>query len=150
MKYNDNGEYKDIYVKTFDTLPIGAIVEYSGATIPSGWTEVADPNTYSTTEEVRVGTWIDGKPLYRKVYIFPTLANTGNVSVNIDNTFKVQKYDIYVENPNNFKFKLPVMGTNYISSFMDYTSNKLTIQTTSDRTAFTNNYAIIEYTKTTD
>ena len=40
MKYNDNGEYKDIYVKAFDTLPIGTEVDYDGETVPSGWEEV--------------------------------------------------------------------------------------------------------------
>ena len=40
MKYNDNGEYKDIYVKAFDTLPVGTEVDYDGETVPSGWTEV--------------------------------------------------------------------------------------------------------------
>lgn len=42
MKYNDNGEYKDIYVKTFDTLPIGTEVDYDGETVPAGWTEVSN------------------------------------------------------------------------------------------------------------
>ena len=42
MKYNDNGEYKDIYIKSFDTLPVGTEVDYDGETVPSGWTEVDD------------------------------------------------------------------------------------------------------------
>ena len=42
MKYNDNGTYKDIYVKTFDTLPVGTIVDYDGETVPSGYEEVSD------------------------------------------------------------------------------------------------------------
>lgn len=41
MKYNDNGTYEDIYVKTFDTLPVGTEVDYDGNTVPSGWSEVA-------------------------------------------------------------------------------------------------------------
>lgn len=40
MKYNDNGEYKDIYVKAFDTLPIGTEVDFDGNTVPTGWTQV--------------------------------------------------------------------------------------------------------------
>ena len=40
MKYNDNGEYKDIYAKAFDTLPIGTEVDYDGETAPTGWTEI--------------------------------------------------------------------------------------------------------------
>ena len=40
MKYNDNGEYKDIYIKTFDTLPVGTEVDYDGETVPNGWSEI--------------------------------------------------------------------------------------------------------------
>ena len=42
MKYNDNGEYKDIYVKSLDTLPVGTEVDFDGNEVPSGWTEVED------------------------------------------------------------------------------------------------------------
>lgn len=76
MKYNDNGEYKDIYVKSFDTLPVGTEVDYDGDTAPTGWTEVADPNTYSTNE-VRIGTWVNGKPIYKKTFNFNVPAHTG-------------------------------------------------------------------------
>ena len=48
MKYNDNGTYKDIYIKSFDTLPVGTEVDYDGQTVPSGWTEVDE-----------VSEWID-------------------------------------------------------------------------------------------
>lgn len=44
MKYNDNGEYKDIYVKAFDTLPVGTEVDYDGNTAPTGWIEVPSKN----------------------------------------------------------------------------------------------------------
>lgn len=53
MKYNDNGTYKDIYVKTFDTLPIGTEVDYDGQTVPSGWEEV--DNVLYTTPDTIVG-----------------------------------------------------------------------------------------------
>lgn len=42
MKYNDNGTYKDIYVKSFDTLPVGTEVDYDGSVVPSGWTDTTD------------------------------------------------------------------------------------------------------------
>ena len=58
--------FTDLVVKVGDTLPIGTEVDYDGQTAPAGWQEVDDPNVYSTTE-TKVGTWIDGKPLYRKV-----------------------------------------------------------------------------------
>ena len=55
MKYNDNGTYKDIYVKTFDTLPVGAIVEYSGSTIPSGWTDIGNNQIQKTSQYIEGG-----------------------------------------------------------------------------------------------
>lgn len=72
MKYNDNGEYKDIYIKTFDTLPVGTEVDYDGETVPEGWSEVQD---YSTSEIDTGKVWINGKKIYRKV-ISDTLGNT--------------------------------------------------------------------------
>lgn len=64
MKYNDDGTYKDIYVKSYDTLPIGAEFDYNGETVPSGYVQVAD---YSTNEIDTGKVWIDGKKIYRKV-----------------------------------------------------------------------------------
>lgn len=51
---------------TGDTLPIGAIVEYDGTTVPEGYEEITEIG-YSTTERKTGETWINGKPLYRKV-----------------------------------------------------------------------------------
>ena len=49
MKYNDNGTYKDIYVKTFDTLPIGAELDYDGERVPSGYVQVEAYKILGTT-----------------------------------------------------------------------------------------------------
>lgn len=45
MKYNNNGEWKDIIVKATDTLPIGTEVDYNGTDVPDGWEEVEDTVT---------------------------------------------------------------------------------------------------------
>lgn len=42
MKYNDDGTIKEVKVKSFDTLPVGAEVDYDGSVVPDGWTEVSD------------------------------------------------------------------------------------------------------------
>lgn len=49
-----------------DSLPIGAIFDYDGNTVPSGYEEVQDDNVFSSEETV-IGTWFD-KPLYRRVF----------------------------------------------------------------------------------
>lgn len=46
--------------------------------------DVTDPYTYSTSETI-IGTWIDGKPIYRKTFEFANLTPTANNSVNIGN-----------------------------------------------------------------
>ena len=46
-----------------------------------------NPSNHYSTEEKRIGTWIDGKPLYQKTYIstIPTGADSGNVNIVTDN-----------------------------------------------------------------
>lgn len=73
LKYKDpiTGDWIELSNAVGDTLPIGAIVEYDGTTVPSNWEKV---NDYST-EEVKTGeTWIDGKPIYKKTIQFTTSA----------------------------------------------------------------------------
>lgn len=64
MKYNDNGTYKDIYVKAFDTLPVGTEVDYDGSVVPDGWTEV---EVESGTINVANTTQASGSIVYYKV-----------------------------------------------------------------------------------
>lgn len=40
VKYNDNGEVKEIKTKIGDSLPIGSVVEIADGTIPDGWSRV--------------------------------------------------------------------------------------------------------------
>lgn len=55
----DTGNFKKIYVKALDSLPVGAEIDVADdSDIPVGWEETGDPNEYSTTEK-RVGTWIN-------------------------------------------------------------------------------------------
>lgn len=87
------------------------------------------------------------------VVTVPQLANNGSVYVVLDRSFNIVDYNVIINNPTiGFKFKLPLVGSNYITTYMwdDTFQLRLVVQTTGDRTAFTDNYAIIEYTKTTD
>lgn len=156
MKYNDNGTVKEIKVKSFDTLPVGTEVDYDGSIVPSGWTEVADPNTYSTNE-IKIGTWIDGKPLYRKVIqtTIPTSGNNQNVS--FQNNVAIMK------SVSGFALQSASGGVNLILPYISM-SNSWSIYAYYNRanqelviensgTSFMNNatcYLIAEYTKTTD
>lgn len=48
MKYRDpdTKELKDIYCKTYDTVPIDTIVDFEGDTIPEGWEEISSSEDY--------------------------------------------------------------------------------------------------------
>lgn len=151
MKYNDNGEYKDIYVKAFDTLPVNSQVRYAGDTIPEGWQQTLD---YST-DEVKTGElWIDGKPLYRKVFNFnsPSDTNTTNVATISDLHIDTLVRDYFSINT----------GSNITTSSNNTNATihiRLNYNNTGDYIAMTiinaaynskPTYVTLEYTKTTD
>lgn len=139
MKYNDNGEYKDIYIKTFDTLPVGTEVDYDGETVPDGWTQVSD---YSTNEIDTGKLWINGNAIYRKCYqitksttevIIDTISNLSIVTrcntyltrndgyKNIDNFYggTSDKGTTYVDPNNNIKYNSSYNGT--LDVVLEYT-----------------------------
>ena len=65
----------------WNALPIAQKATYSTVCITDdGEGDSRSENTYSTTEQV-VGKWIDGKPIYRKVFLFNTLPTNGTVLV---------------------------------------------------------------------
>ena len=56
-------------IPDYDGLPVGSEIDFDGTStdIPTGWEETTDPESYSTDEVKTNKTWIDGKPIYRKV-----------------------------------------------------------------------------------
>ena len=125
-------------------------ITQSGSDISLDFTQnaVANKNIYSTSE-TRIGKWIDGKPLYRKVLTLETLNNNGETRANYDSSYLIKKFEIFVSS-SSITFTLPLAGSNYINCFNEKQNHYISVQTSSDRTAFTDNYVIIEYTKTTD
>ena len=111
-------------------------------------------NTYSTTE-TRVGTWIDGKPVYRKVVDCGALPNasTKNIAHGISNLNTVTSFQAIAKSPSSNAW-LPIPATSpanviyHVSIYM--TNTNIVINTGDNKTAYTQTYAIIEYTKTTD
>ena len=107
---------------------------------------------YSTTEKI-IGTWIDGKPIYRKVlnvgtvttqktYITHNIANLGKL-VNLYGTFN---------RDDNAQQIMPGNYTNWETYLYDATSEYFTINFSANQWS-RNPYDIVivmEYTKTTD
>jgi len=107
--------------------------------------------TYSTTEQV-VGTWINNKPVYRKVVELGALPDNSQKTVphNIANLGTVVSLRGMTTGDN--KFPIPESRT---SLYLDYqvglwcNSTNIVVETGNDRTS-TSAFAVIEYTKTTD
>lgn len=52
MKFRDlDGQFKDIVLKTGDTLPVGSVVEYEGSTPPAGWIKQSDGGSVIVSNE---------------------------------------------------------------------------------------------------
>ena len=106
-------------------------------------------NTYSTDETI-IGTWIDGKPLYRLV-VQANITNS-SCSITMSNNIKdvVKMSGIFKQSIGN-TVPLPqyTSNTNYEFMYHDVSSNTLVIKTGS---GFSTGQAIVfvEYTKTTD
>lgn len=107
---------------------------------------------YSTDEQV-VGTWIDGKPIYRKVIDFGYLPNNTSryVSHGISNLKNIISAKGQANRPESSgvtfaSIPIPNAGNNYVQ--LDV-SDTIGITTNSNRIAFYG-YVFLEYTKTTD
>lgn len=115
---------------------------------------VDEKNTYSTSEKV-VGTWIDGKPIYRKVIDFGELPNAGfqNVAHNIKGLDSVICLRGIAKTTTNNFYPIPFVGNgamfNNATATMRINATEVTIATTTDVSSHTA-YVILEYTKTTD
>ena len=154
MKYNDDGTIQEIKVKAFDTLPVGTEVDYDGTTVPSGYVQVADPNTYST-DEVRIGTWINGKPLYRKTFVYENLSQISSGSYGTINTGLSNVNVIKIEGINESQDicrMLPFSLSGYLINILTVNNGaNIRIYINGTFTTINDNAIItLEYTKTTD
>lgn len=112
-------------------------------------------STYST-EEQAVGTWIDGKTIYRKVINFGTLPNATKKEVqhNISDISIFTKIEgIAIRNDGTkFTQSLPLVYKNeemFYNTALAVDNTIVEIQTAGDRSMF-NGYVILEYTKTVE
>ena len=107
---------------------------------------------YSTEEQV-VGTWIDGKPIYRKVIDFGALPNSTlkQVPHGISDIDAIVSLNGVTFAKNKTATPIPYVYTdsiNTVSLFLEGTN--VCIQTFGDKTSYINTYVTLEYTKTTD
>ena len=113
-----------------------------------------------STEEQRIGTWIDGNPIYRKVIPFKFSSSANNIAVahNIDNLGYVIKTYGFIPNANENRF-IPQF---YYTMDQQYSITPYHVSSTAVNIYYGNFvknniggsgrqcYLIMEYTKTTD
>lgn len=120
----------------------------------NNFNELNTIRTYSTTETV-IGTWINGKPLYRKVINFGSLPNNSSKSVShgISNLSRVVSLSgiAYIDDTNITTITLPHADKDGVQYAISLRADKtdVLIVTGSNRTSL-NGIVIIEYTKSTD
>ena len=103
-------------------------------------------NKYSTTEEV-VGTWIDGKNIYRKVIKFPIIKHGMTVLTNVDHIINVGGYFNWngaMQHQYNFPY-----NDNDIVTWIGVDNNIVKIYTNYTNDTLINLVLCLEYTKTT-
>jgi hypothetical protein len=117
----------------------------------------SEMNTYSTTER-RVGTWIDGKPIYQKTIDCGALPNATIKTIphNISNIKEIYKIEgiamIHTDSQHTVR-SLPMVLRNAdaVSNVaLGVTNSNIEIDTTGNRTVYTLSYVTLQYTKTTD
>lgn len=147
-----------------DSVPINAIFDYEGDTVPEGYIKV-EPSTddggntslvYSTTETI-IGTWIDGRPIYQKTFEFEInttdyrkyLKDCGITNVQnvwIDESASFFRYTQYTENG--------VQGVNTYLSSSDWRAcyidadQRLTLRNSINSSVYWT--VTLRYTKKTD
>jgi hypothetical protein len=114
--------------------------------------KVDESGTYSTTE-TKIGTWIDGKPIYRKVIEYTMPSTVGNYPTVDTGILNVENMFITIERQygaNNSQYVSAITGYN---GYFEKSNGIITFnRTNTDATkAEAGKYNIIlEYTKTTD
>lgn len=122
----------------------------------------SNANEYSTTETV-IGTWIDGKPLYRKVIKVTSIDSANNncdipisISnlneiVNIGGTTKLSGMNTYKPITVIYTDSSNAVGSHYSFSVYAITNSYISLSYGNWwKTIFDKAYIILEYTKTTD
>ena len=138
--------------KTSQTTPVQAEVVNTYSTSQENAYScdyINDMNTHSSTEQ-RIGTWTNGKPLYRKTYYASSLADTGTVTIPLSITNLEDIYNIYgVASNGSVFFPLPCYRGNPGLGLQIYadTTSGISITSEGNRTSY-HASVTVEYTKT--
>ena len=154
--------YPELYaILGTTTLPnkSGYIIKAKQIGVPADFAsaieDVIDEKFSYSTSEVNTGKkWIDGKPIYRKVVDCGALPNntTKSVNLNISNIKNVITILVNSYTDSGSGTMIPYANSNIIGTQISFTYSKtaIEIRTATDYSNYSNTFAILEYTKTTD
>ena len=106
-----------------------------------------------STEEQRIGTWIDGKPIYRKTLSMGSISGSAVYSHGIDNLHRVvHAFGTFLQSSGHMEPlpKVVVNNAAWSADFADFTSTTFVLNFGSNIGTATEVTLTIEYTKTTD
>lgn len=143
----DSATATDKYPYTFTARPVNMAVLYCIKAVDSASGGSSAGEVYST-EETRIGTWIDGKPLYRRFFQGVTSSLYENVVANDKNIATVINSFGVLNNTNNFTDV--TIPSAYTQIFHYYKTGDIAIWVGSENYISKQFAFAIEYTKTTD
>ena len=116
LKYRDpkTGQFKEISVKTSDTLPIGTVVSYTGLNAPTGWESYTTDDAYAQTTLWHTTSWNNMltpntvKNLDMSSYDYVEVTFTGQGGTN--STTEILKIDLKEQ----FKIAMSIGNTSYM------------------------------------
>lgn len=113
-------------------------------------TNIKDTQVYSTTEKV-VGTYRDGKPLYRKTYTGVCASSSAVTLDTIADIDKLATYTGWAESSYDWEWNVPCSASGYANNLrMKTTTNEIQLSFDANYSSAGNFEVTIEYTKTTD
>lgn len=141
-----NGEKITVIDNLLSTSTTDALSANMGRKLRTMIEEVDNTTRYNTTE-TKIGTWIDGKPIYRKV-IFINKTNSTNIgNLNFDfitiKNFALSS-GMFIFSNNRYN-----SDNDLVEVFLNKNQKTIEINTGSAWTNYTA-YVTLEYTKTTD
>ena len=116
LKYRDpkTGQFKEISVKTSDTLPIGAVISYTGPNAPTGWESYTTDDAYTQTILWHTTSWNNMltpntvKNLDMSPYDYVEVTFTGQGGTN--STTEILKIDLKEQ----FQIAMSIGNTSYM------------------------------------
>ena len=146
-----NAKYLRFAYNNTETHSQIQLEEGNSSTTYMPYQELNNQEQYSTSE-IKIGTWISGKPLYRKVITFSlTNGSVQTVAHNISNVEFIYVKDFFAwKSSSNFSRPLNCTyntDTNYVQV---NTTNFIYLITNKQDPSNATGYVILEYTKTTD